>query len=191
MSRSILAIALATLLVSVAVPANATPPPTPDEFFVGIGDAGLLFAFEDVFTTAFSFGYITYGDEQLGFQVVGGYQRHLSEWGSLGVTASWAGSQREMFFDGDYAGDVERRMYSLMLDGRARWLRRPGWQLYSGLALGAVALTDEDEDDRGSESGLGWHLIPLGVRVGREVAGFAEVGVGWHGFLKAGLTRRW
>lgn len=181
------------LLLTLALPgaASAATPEHPNEFFLGIGDAGMLWAFEDVFVTIFSFGYVSYGEEKLGFQVVGGYQHHFSPSLSLGATASWAGSQRAQYFDDVYVGDVERRMYAVMLDGRARWFRRPSFQMYSGLGLGLAALADEDEYDSESTSGPCWHLVPIGMRVGRDVAAYAEFGIGWNGFLKAGITRRW
>jgi hypothetical protein len=180
------------LLLAAPVAAAAATPPKPNELTLGIGDAGLLFALEDVVVTIGTLGYVTYGDQQGGFQLVGGYQRWLPEWATLGVTGSWAGSRRTMFVGGVDRGDVERRLLTVMADGRAHWFRRPRVSLYSGLAFGLATLSDDLEDlpDEDDLTGAAFHVIPIGIRFGRDVSGFVELGAGWHGFLKAGLTGR-
>jgi hypothetical protein len=187
--KSTFVLALGMLLASTAF---AQPPEKPNEVFVGFGDAGLIFALEDVVTTVFTLGTVTYGDQEGGLQVVAGYQRRFGSWAGLGVTGSWAGAKKTMRLMGNDAGRVERRLLTLMVDGRAHWLRRPRVELYSGLAFGFTSLGDEwaalaEEEDL---NGVGFHAIPIGIRFGRDVGGFLETGVGYHGFLKAGLSAR-
>lgn len=188
--RALVAVFLAMLLASAA---SAQTPEKPNEFFVSIGDAGLIFEFEDALLTIGTLGYVTYEDEELGFQIAAGYQRWLNRWGSLGVTGSWAGSKRTMVISGTPRGDVERRLLTAMVDARGHWYRRPSVDLYSGLALGGAHLSDDLEEvgDEDSVSGFAFHVIPIGIRAGRDWGASFELGIGWHGFIKAGLSRRW
>lgn len=186
--KAFLLFALGMLLAGSAL---AQPPEKRNEVVLGIGDAGLLFMLDDVTTTIFTLGTVTYGDERGGVQVVAGYQRWFSRGTSAGVTATWAGAKKTMFFRGRSVGDVERRQMTLTVDGRAHWFRRPSAELYTGLALGVGAFSDAlvgapDEND----TFLAFHLVPIGVRFGRDWAGFFETGFGVNGFVRAGVSRR-
>ena len=188
--EAMLAVAVGLFLASSAL---AQVPPPQNEFFVGVGDASLMFTFEELAVTLGTFGIVSYGDTEGGVQVVGGYQRRLNAWASAGVTASWAGGRRTMYFLDEEIGEAERRMITVMADARAHWFRRPAVEIYSGVALGMVQYGDEwgDVADDESYTHVGFHVTPVGVRVGRDLGVFAELGVGWHNFLKAGLSGRW
>ncbi len=188
--RTLLTLALGMLVASTAL---AQPAMKKNELFVGIGDASLMFTFEDLVVTIASLGAVHYSDAEGGLQVVGGYQRRFNDWFSAGVTGSWASATRTMYVLDEDRGDVERRLITVMGDARAHWLRRPSVDLYSGLALGYAQWTDEwDASDHTADDGMAaFHIIPVGVRVGRDLGVFAEIGVGWHNILKAGLSGRW
>ena len=188
--KALLAMTLGMLVASSAL---AQSPEKKNEFFVGVGDASLMFTLEDLATTLGSVGLVHYEDTEGGLQVVGGYQRRLNAWASAGVTASWAGGRRTMYFLDEEIGEAERRMITVMADARAHWFRRPAVEIYSGVALGMVQYGDEwgDVADDESYTHVGFHVTPVGVRVGRDLGVFAELGVGWHNFLKAGLSGRW
>jgi opacity protein-like surface antigen len=193
--RAIFALALGILL---ATPALAQPPQQKNEVFVGIGDPGVLWMFyeasSDVVTDIFTWGHVTYGDQQGGFQVTIGYQRWLNSWASAGVTGSWAGSSRTTYVNGRDSGDDEIQLLTLLVDGRGHWLRRPIVDLYSGIAIGATHVSNKflDVPTGGDDefTGLAFQLIPIGVRVGRNTGGFFETGFGTNGFVKAGLSQR-
>ena len=184
-----LAMSIGALLASTAL---AEPPAQRNELFLGIGDAGLIFMLDDVGTAVLTLGTVTYGDEVGGFQIVGGYQRWFSSWSSLGVTGSWAGARKTAYFRGEDVGKVDRRLITLMIDWRAHWLRRPAWDLYSGVAVGVGEMSTDlysapDEDGTYPT----FHFIPIGVRGGRDWGIFAETGFGLNGFVKAGVSRRY
>ncbi len=183
---------LAGLLVLVLAPAAfGQVPENRNEVFVAVGDPGLIFAFEDVGTVLFTLGTVRYGDQKGGIQVSAGYQRWLSSWSSLGVSGSWASASKTMYILDEPVADVERRLLTVMADWRAHWLRRPAWDLYSGVAVGLSNYSDDlysAPDEHGNFPTL--NLIPVGVRVGREWGGFGELGIGLNGFVRAGLSHR-
>lgn len=189
MRKSLLALALGMLVASSALAQTAPPR---NEFFVGIGDASLVFTFVDIATTVGSLGLVSYGDADAGLQYVAGYQRHFG-WASLGVTGSWASDQRPVRVGGEARGDAKRTLSTVLLDARGHWVHGRTVDLYSGLGIGYAHWTDdwEDLDEKVDESHVGFHVIPLGLRVGRSVGVFVETGVGWHNLIKAGLSGRW
>ncbi len=182
-------VALGVLLSSSA---SAEMPQKRNEFFLGVGDAGLIFELEHAVVEIGSLGAVKYGSQEGGFQIVAGYQRRFTRFASAGLTASWAGSRRTVYVLGEDAGKSERQLISLLADGRAHWLARRHVDLYSGVAIGFTQLSDKlgaisaDEND----NFLGFHVIIAGVRVGRDMAGFLELGAGWNGILKAGVNAR-
>jgi len=193
--RALFAIVLGTLLAS---PAFAQPPQKQNEVFLGIGDPGLVWGFHEVgselLDALFDGGNVTYGDMQGGFQIAVGYQRWLRAWSSAGVTASWTGSSKTVFIDGEDRGEDQVRILTLMAEWRVHWLRNPSVDLYSGLGGGVFQLRHKvvTFSIAGQEAKI-WpavQLIPLGVRAGRDWGGFFELLIGTNGLLKAGLSRR-
>ncbi len=185
-----LLVSAATILLATAAPAQ--PSERPNEAFLAVGDASLIFTLDEVVTTAFSFGNVTYGDAEDPYQLVGGYQRWWNRWASAGVTASFAQARRTMYVMRRPTDTVHRRLTTVMVDGRAHWFRRERFELYSGLAVGLARWTDDWDvgPDEGT-TGPAFHVIPLGVRAGRGLGAFLETGVGWHSVVKLGLSRRW
>lgn len=186
--------AICTLLLGMLLASSAPAQPIEPkhELFLSVGDAGLIFALEDIVVAVGTLGNVTYGDQEGRFQVSGGYQRHFNRWTSAGVTGSWAGSRKTMYVRGARYDEVERRLLTLMAEGRLHWLRKPAVGLYSGLALGVFQMSDDlaslpKSDDL---TGPGIHVILLGVRAGRDVGGFLELGAGFNGFLEAGISGR-
>ena len=72
------------------------------------------------------------------------------------------------------------------------WIMRPGFQLYSGAGFGVRVrrgtYTDGAETDTVTKALPAFHLNAVGLRVGRKVAFFAELGLGYKGVLAIGLN---
>lgn len=72
------------------------------------------------------------------------------------------------------------------------WVMRPGFQLYSGAGFGVRirrgTYTDEDETDTISKTMPTFHVNALGLRFGKMIGFFAELGYGYKGVLSAGLN---
>ncbi len=193
--KTLSALGLGMLLASSAF---AQPPQKPNEVFLGIGDPGLIWGVHevasDVADNLFLGDNVTYGDQQGGFQVALGYQRWLSGWSSVGITAGWAGSSKTTFINGVDHGKDDIQVLTLMGEWRAHWLRRSAMDLYSGLGAGVhqashkflTAPTGGDEE----LTVPAFQLMPFGIRAGRDWGGFFEILIGTNGLLKAGLSRR-
>ncbi len=193
--RTLFVLALFALLAPTAF---AQPPERPNEVSLGIGDCGYMFLLFDALETIAG---STYGNQLGGFQLYASYERRMGTWNGVGVMGSWAFSSKYKY-DGDTGeklGKDDRYQLALTADWRAHWLRRPQVGLYSGLSAGMLYFTDKyrhigywpfEESPPHSMTTLAFRIVPIGLRVGGDWGGFLEPGFGTHGFVRAGLARR-
>lgn len=89
-------------------------------------------------------------------------------------------------------GDFLERNYIAAAELDYHWVMRPGFQLYSGAGFGLRIrrgkYTDSDATDAVTKVLPAFHLNALGLRVGKKVGFFAELGIGYKGFLAAGVN---
>ncbi len=80
--------------------------------------------------------------------------------------------------------------YGFMLRGDYTYFRREWVQLYSGIGMGPAFVVSEgrEEEETDTEYWFAFHLNAIGVRVGKQVAGFVELGFGYEGVISAGVT---
>ena len=69
------------------------------------------------------------------------------------------------------------------------YVYRPIWQLYTSLGLGTT-ITKIHQSKLSNSIDFNMHFSPLGLRVGKDVGGFIELGFGYKGFLNAGISVR-
>ena len=184
-------VAAAMMLASTAL---AQPPDKRNEVFVSVGDATMIFVVGNAdLSQALDFGHPEGG----AMTVVAGYQRRFGNWASAGISAGWAKASTSTGFFIFRGPDVTRDLQTVMLDGRAHWLRKPAWDLYSGVAIGAAMVMDHYEATSvdlartASDPFFAYQATLLGVRAGGGLGAFLELGAGYHSLFKAGLSGRW
>lgn len=182
---------LAAVALGTLAAASASAQEARHEVFVGAGDASMVFDLRDIGATIFSFGLISYDDPTGSFQMTAGYQNRFAPRWSAGVTASWARADRNVLFLDTPVDKLERRMWTAMAEARFHWLTRSSVDLYSSLGAGGAWTTDRYEYvAKQTHFDPAYQLNLIGARVGRELGAFAELGFGWNGIVKAGLSGR-
>lgn len=89
--------------------------------------------------------------------------------------------------------NVSISVVSVMPEVRFNWVTAPdnSFQLYSGVNFG-LDFIDEKHDRKTDLSRSyrqpGFHINGIGIRFGKKVGGFMEVGVGNRGFISAGMS---
>jgi hypothetical protein len=69
-------------------------------------------------------------------------------------------------------------------------------QLYTMLGLGVTLNTEKGsynstgDTDTETSSNLAFQVTPIGMRIGRKLGGFAELGFGYKGIMNFGLSYR-
>ena len=68
-------------------------------------------------------------------------------------------------------------------------------RLYGSIAYGISYFSDNnigpDQIDNSGVKAVGFHASPIGIRVGRQIAAFAELGLGYKGLFHVGADFRW
>jgi len=163
-----------------------------NEMYAGYGllsDMRIAFeseAFLGIITTA------EYADIKGTGAFIAGYNRYLSHKFSLGGEISY----QYLEMNGQYSsGEPIHNRYSflnLMARCDYHYLNKEMVQLYSGFALGPAFIMGKWKDDAGVEDNfapfVSYQFNFIGLRVGKEWAGFAEVGFGRNGLLNVGLS---
>lgn len=161
-------------------------------------------------TSSYSFGYKDYlpaqnysadfykGDKTFTPAINLTYSYQFRKWLSLGATLTYAGVYQNSY---DLLSDKLRGKYrdhyiGLTPTVRFDYLNREFIRLYSAFGFGIGMDMERDGLTKDYYSGYSNRLIPtidmtwFGVAVGRKIYGFCELGIGFNGFLKAGIGYR-
>ncbi len=197
--KTALALALGMLLASSAL---AEPPQRKNEVFIGVGSGPVVFVLQaigDVFVDVAFHGGGSYRTEGSGGgQFVAGYQHRFNRLLGAGASGSWAKISEDLYREGENQklSTTTRQMVTIQVDGRLHWVDWRWGGLYSNVGLGFAARHYEYTDDEYHVSfSHDWshaavNLIPLGVRLGGDVAGHLEIGGVTNSWVTAGLSYR-
>lgn len=155
----------------------------------GLGSATLLIeGIADVLASALVPGSIRSVNRTGTGPFIVGYNRYVSERFSVGVQGSYINSNATYTTtSGEFKGS--NRYLTALLRGDYRWLNR-GVQMYSGLGLGGSYLTSDVGGKSDNSLGFAFQVNALGVRVGKRVGAFAEVGFGFNGIVTVGVSAK-
>ena len=87
-----------------------------------------------------------------------------------------------------------RYFYTLAAEVNWKYLDRPICQLYGNAGLGVTLVQFSDNKNPNPDAHLkqfpffNMNVMPFGVRVGKMVGGFAEIGWGYKGFFNVGVS---
>lgn len=84
-------------------------------------------------------------------------------------------------------------IFSVMPEVRFNWVTAPdnSFQLYSGLNFGLDFINEEHDVQTNLDRTYrqpGFHINGIGIRFGKKVGGFMELGIGNRGFISAGMS---
>ena len=112
-----------------------------------------------------------------------------------GFSLGYEQNKSEIYYLGQFAGDLNRTFYTLAFEGQLRYVNKGIIQVYSGLGLGfsfgQESLSASDyhlEESSASLYRLAYQINVAGVRIGKQIAGFAEFGYGYKGIINFGLS---
>lgn len=163
-----------------------------------IGDA-LLYGFTSGLTSGIA-GYTkdTKNDKSSGMWGIG-YKYHINNRFSAGMEVSYLSSSKDINFkksDDEY--NVHRKSSFLLILPTAQYhyLNREKLQLYGNIGLGVLNYSIKEDKDVGSEAfdenytSFAFQVNPIGLRVGKRIGGFAELGFGFKGIINIGASMK-
>lgn len=163
-----------------------------NEIYVGIGGISRPFAV-DAFGHYLKLGawgtYDAYGTYHLG------YKRHITPRLSVGLSYMFETQQHHTESSGDPMDKTvthSTNLYHTLLADITHYWKRGKWvHIYSGIGFGPCFLskTYPDLPNRSYQKvKLAYQITPFGIRVGKSLGGYAEIGYGFKGVFCAGLS---
>ncbi len=86
------------------------------------------------------------------------------------------------------SSELQNNWVSAMLRGDLKYVNKSALQLYGTLSAGAFVLKSKGSSTSDSDMNIAFQFSPIGVRLGNNVALWAEGGFGFRGLLNAGLS---
>jgi hypothetical protein len=123
------------------------------------------------------------------------YQRSLGKVLSLGFTFSANPIQSNLTFKKGTTAIAYALAITLMPKLKATYVQHGIFSAYSTVAIGLAYVAKETDYANGTiekstKWRLGYQIGLIGVRVGRNVAGFVELGYGYEGVVRLGLSAK-
>ncbi|MEH0156550.1 hypothetical protein V6R21_20545 [Limibacter armeniacum] len=126
------------------------------------------------------------------------YRYTVNEKWTLNLASSYDHSSAEVHVGGSKVGESKRHMVTLAPEVSYYYLRHEKFQMYSGLGLGYTYGFGEMIPDPGNKMMLeyvdekighiNFQLNAIGLRYGKRIAGFTEVGFGYKGVANIGMS---
>lgn len=143
-----------------------------------------------------SLGHVTEENSRSFGAVNAGYYFYAKPWLGIGGAYSYANLKQDLVYDGSVVGNQKYGYHNVMGSVKFNWFRRPIVTLYSRAAAGVTIATESFTEaetgmvDKTTEVMFAFQVSPIGIEVGRALAGFAEVGIGNMGVAQVGLRYR-
>lgn len=160
-----------------------------------VSNSQWLDIFEEVTSTVFTVGYVTFENEKFTGPFSAEYFYHANKWLGVGGIFVFGQSKQDVLVSKDLNGEAVNTYYSLLPAAKLDWLRKKHFGMYSKAAIGATLRhesvdydTPTKEEYSHSAIHLNWQVSLLGIEAGSpRVRGFVELGVGEQGIAQIGM----
>ena len=182
---------------------NSTPTTTypHHEIYAGVGlfnDNQLFSMFGDVLGTIFTLGQAVQPNKYSAFTPSVGYKYWFNKRIGLGAHFAFDWNSVKVIHRPDIIGDYhnadtvihKRYFYTIAIDATFNYMYKPACQLYGNIGMGVTLVSFANNKETGLRQFpfFNMHISPIGVRFGKMVGGFVELGWGYKGFINAGLS---
>ena len=112
---------------------------------------------------------------------------------TVGIEGGYHKIDQEAWSQDEFLGTLTRKYYIMAGLANFNYVRKPSFQMYSGLAFG-YAFQDihyipiEGEEEVENPGKMAFHINAIGFRFGKSVGGFLELGYGYKGVINFGFS---
>ncbi|MCD4791450.1 MAG: hypothetical protein K8R37_15755 [Bacteroidales bacterium] len=122
-----------------------------------------------------------------------GYRYSAGEKFSIGIDGSYTKIKEILKIQGNPVGKLEKEFYTIAPYVAYNYIKKENFSMYSGIGLGYAFEKDEyTTDDGGDETKnigeFAFHINAFGVRYGKSIGGYVEVGYGYKGLVNLGVS---
>lgn len=125
--------------------------------------------------------------------VFGSYKYFVSEKIAVGATVGYNSRAKPFNYENWNRRNDGVKVLTFAGEGSFYYLKRRDFGLYALAGMGYFVVTSANYNNNNSDYnnfGLTLQLTPLGVRFGRKVGGFAEIGYGYKGLVNMGVNAK-
>ncbi|MDR0798973.1 MAG: hypothetical protein LBN18_04345 [Dysgonamonadaceae bacterium] len=197
MKKTILMLTLGLLIIHCSAQSTESAFTKQHEITGGVGlvsDAQVLSVLGDLFASALTAGYVI---EPGTYNVLSpnlNYRYWLSDRFALGASYTFDYNTVRVRHDNtpNVAAnwkDHSRLFHTFAIEGVYNYVSKPSWQFYGMLGAGVTIVHISDVPVE-TWVGPNFQLSPFGMRFGKDIGGFFELGYGYKGILNAGISYR-
>ncbi len=149
----------------------------------------ILNTFEDIANGA------SFGNVSAGPAISITYKVAIKDRWFVYADAAYQSISEDIFLNGNKEGDVSHRFFTVGFGTEYHYVSGDLIQAYSGIS---IAYTSQTHDytlppnsvvsESSNDNYVGFQVNALGIRVGRKLAGFLELGFGYRGVANVGLS---
>ncbi len=149
---------------------------------------------KDVVRAVFSFGDYEKDDYNYSGALFLTYKNAASYRMHVGATIGIDNVTGDLLQDGIKYGDFRTNHTTFAAESDIRWVKRDAFQMYSGIGLGYTFTAEKGEISGTGETDINrsghvaFQINPLGMRIGKRLGAFAEIGFGYKGIANFGLS---
>jgi hypothetical protein len=165
------------------------------EFYVGAGvvnDNQVLSLAIDLTATLLTLGYAVQPYKYTFITPSVGYKYWFNKRVGLGLHYAFDATSVKVIHHHEgnaYESIHKRYFHTLAAEFGVNYVNKPVFQLYGNMGMG-ITLVNFSKNDLGLGKlpFFNMNIVPLGMRFGKDIAGFVEIGWGYKGILNAGLS---
>ncbi|WP_154668386.1 MULTISPECIES: hypothetical protein [Bacteroidales] len=124
------------------------------------------------------------------------YNYRINSRVAFGAIYSYSGMKEDIYSDNLQIGKSRTSFHTIMPMFKFNWFNKPLVTMYTRIGIGLVLSFDKEEyftgvgDYHSKNAYLAWQVSPVGIEIGKSLAGFLELGFGTTGLFSAGLRYR-
>ncbi len=140
---------------------------------------------------------VGYGSFRSSGALFGSYRRNLFQWLSVGLTAGFEKESKDLVIEGMNVGLYTRYVFTIAPELQARYYHRGATTMYGALGIGNSFVSEQytsltsDKHLDATDNYAGFQVSPIGIKVGRKLNGFGEIGFGYKGMVQLGISYRY
>jgi hypothetical protein len=112
---------------------------------------------------------------------------------AIGLTSGFTTHTTYRTYYSDSKSFYKHSSFTTAFETKFTYIERPLVQLYAITGVGILIVRTKDQRITNATKTYGWptcQLTPIGIRVGKKFAGFAELGYGYKGIANFGVSAR-
>ena len=124
------------------------------------------------------------------------YNYRINSRVAFGAIYSYSGMKEDIYSDNLQIGKSRTSFHTIMPMFKFNWFNKPLVTMYTRIGIGLVLSFCKKESFKGvgdyhsKNAYLAWQVSPVGIEIGKSLAGFLELGFGTTGLFSAGLRYR-